>query len=75
MSIEQQIQAWRALSPVQQLELTLKALPQHIAMSMAMEGEPVPMHLILQQFDRLMVQRALSRLASETYATSSLRRI
>jgi len=63
VSIEDQIQAWRALSPAERLEVTLQALPRHIAMSMAMAGEPVPMSVILQQRDHHMAQRALSKLA------------
>jgi len=63
VSIEDQIQAWRALSPAERLEVTLQALPRHIAMSMAMAGEPVPMSVILQQCDHHMAQRALSKLA------------
>jgi len=60
MSITEKILAWRQLSPAQQLEITRKALPNHIAMSMAMEGEPVALEIILQQFDAHIAKRAVA---------------
>jgi hypothetical protein len=45
---------WRKLAVEQRFQRHLAAIPRHVAMSMAMEGEPVEEALVRKQLARLM---------------------
>jgi hypothetical protein len=47
---------WRKLAVEQRFQRHLAAIPRHVAMSMAIEGEPVAEAQIREQLARLMLQ-------------------
>lgn len=53
MGYEENIRAWRALSPERKLRLRWDAIPLHVASSMAFAGEPVPIETIREFLARI----------------------
>jgi len=53
MDWKQSIQRWRRLAPEERFRRHLAAILRHVALSMAMEGEPVTEELVREQLVRL----------------------
>jgi hypothetical protein len=62
MDWKKAIENWRRLTPKQRFQRHLAAIPRHVALSMAMEGEPVDEELVREQLVGLMSSNGLPEL-------------
>lgn len=68
------IRSWRRLTPEQRFRRHLAAIPRHVSLSMAMEGEPVAEDVIRKQLARLMSSSGRPEKIADGQATGDGRR-
>jgi hypothetical protein len=54
MGWKENIRSWRKLTPEERFQRHLVKIPRHVALSMAMEGEPVEESLLREQLTRIL---------------------